>query len=246
MKFYIVHVPKRKFTVSLLLLFIFLCLFFIFLCIKAGNAVSAETMPPSQQDGYCIVIDAGHGGEDGGAVAINGVLEKEINLKIALILNDLLRSSGYSTMMIRDQDEDLADQDLSTVRERKISDLHNRSDQVNNTSNAILVSIHQNYFEKSQYSGAQVFYSTNHEDSANLGEAIRAQLVACTQPENTRELKQADRSIYLLKQVECPAVIVECGFLSNQEETEKLCTPEYQSQIAFSLYKGICDYLSED
>lgn len=192
-----------------------------------------------------IVIDAGHGGEDSGAVSASGLYEKDVNLSVAVQLGEMLELSGYSVVMIRTEDVSVNDEGLSTVRERKVSDLHNRLKAVEKQGeNCILVSIHQNHFSQSQYSGAQMFYSPNHEGSAELAEAIRAQITGLLQPENKRESKPATDSIYLLWNAKIPAVIVECGFLSNPEESEKLADPRYQQQMAFAIYAGLVEYLS--
>ena len=161
-----------------------------------------------------VVIDAGHGGEDSGAVA-NSVLEKDINLEIALKLRDMLKASGIEVKMIRESDVSIYDTASGTIRERKVSDLKNRVKIVNNNKKNILVSIHQNKFEQSKYSGAQMFYSANNDKSQILAENIRKSITGLIQPENKRELKKGGSDIYLLNKATVPAVIVECGFISN-------------------------------
>lgn len=246
MRMHTVRLRKNPAILALWLLFWAVLILFVILCVKAGKAAAAVSAPESRQCGWCFVIDAGHGGEDGGAVASDGTMEKDINLEIARVLNDLLKSSGFSCVMIRDEDEDLGDQTLSGVWERKVSDLHKRGAIVESTENAVLISIHQNFFEQSKYSGAQIFYSPNSSESMPLADAIRTELLQNTQPENTRELKAADSGIYLMREVHCPAVLVECGFLSNPAEAEKLKDPDYQKKIAFSVYLGILRYLFEN
>lgn len=190
-----------------------------------------------------IIVDAGHGGEDGGAVAINGVLEKDINLAIALELEKDLKQANFDVIMIRSSDVSVGDQSLSTISERKRSDTKSRLRTVEEAGECILISIHQNHFSEGKYSGAQVFYSGSRPESADLAEAIRQNIVTSLQPENKRENKQADGSIYLLKNCNVPAVLVECGFLSNSEETERLCTESYQKDMAAAIYNGLIDYL---
>ena len=248
MKIHTWKLRKEPAVFALWILFLGMCVLFLHLSVKAGKAVMTGNASgcENRQSRYCFVIDAGHGGEDGGAVAANGVMEKEINLKISLILRDLLKASGFSCVMIRDEDKDLGDKSLSGVWERKVSDLHKRGEIVNSTENAVLISIHQNYFEQSKYSGAQIFYSGGSDQSLPLASAIRAEIVANTQPENKRELKEADKGIYLMREVTCPAVLVECGFLSNPAEAEKLQDLDYQRKIAFSVYLGILRYLFEN
>jgi len=190
-----------------------------------------------------VIVDAGHGGEDGGAVAINGALEKDINLAIALELEKNLKQNNFDVIMIRNSDVSVGDQSLATISERKRSDTKSRLRTVEEAGECILISIHQNHFSEGKYSGAQVFYSGNRPESADLAEAIRKNIVESLQPENKRENKQADSSIYLLKNCQVPAVLVECGFLSNPDETEKLCTESYQKDMAAAIYNGLIDYL---
>ena len=199
------------------------------------TAAKAEEKLPT------IVIDAGHGGEDGGAGA-NGVLEKDVNLAIALRLRDMLTAGGYSVVMTRDSDVSIYDSSASTTREKKVSDLNNRVKIINSSSDNILVSIHQNKFEQSKYSGAQISYSQNDPESFRLAEEIRRSVTGMLQPENKRELKPAEKSIFILTKAEVPAVIVECGFLSNEEEAAKLSDEEYQKQMAFAVFCGIEGY----
>ena len=191
-----------------------------------------------------IVIDAGHGGEDGGASA-NGLLEKDINLSIALKLRDMLKLSGYKVVMTREEDVSIYDDTASTTREKKNSDLKNRVSIINGSKNNILVSIHQNKFEQEKYSGTQMFYSANDPQSERLAEEMRKAVTGLLQPENKRELKEAGENIYILRQAEVPAVIVECGFLSNNAEAELLGTDVYQQKMAFSICCGMINYLKK-
>lgn len=190
-----------------------------------------------------IVLDAGHGGEDGGAVGINGVMEKDINLAIALELEKYLKQNNFEVVMIRDTDSAVGDQSLGTVAERKRSDTKSRLRTVEETGECILISIHQNHFSESRYSGAQVFYSGNREESSQLAEAIRQNIVSSLQPGNKRENKQAESNIYLLYNCQVPAVLVECGFLSNPEEAGMLSRESYQKDMAAAIYNGLVDYL---
>ena len=192
-----------------------------------------------------VVLDAGHGGEDGGAVGVNGELEKNINLAIALELEKCLKQNNFDVVMIRTGDYSVGDQNLSTVAQRKRSDTKARLRTVEETGDCILLSIHQNHFSQSKYDGAQVFYSENREESAVLAEAIRQNIVSSLQPENHRENKPAGDSIYLLHNCQVPAVLVECGFLSNPSEAEKLSQESYQKAMASAIYNGLIDYLQE-
>ena len=191
-----------------------------------------------------IVIDAGHGGEDSGAVD-NGIFEKDINLSIAKKLRDMLEISRYKVTMTREDDVSIYDSTAESTREKKVSDLKNRVGIINGKKNNILVSIHQNKFEQSQYFGTQMFYSKNNPKSAVLAEEMRKSVTGMLQPENKRELKSADSSIYILNKADVPAVIVECGFLSNAEEAKKLSDNDYQQKMAFSIYSGILGYINK-
>ena len=192
-----------------------------------------------------IVIDAGHGGEDGGAVGVNGLVEKDINLAIALALAEDLKANNFDVVLVRDGDYSVGDQSLSTVAERKRSDTKRRVSLVEETGDCLLVSIHQNQFSQSQYSGAQMFYSPNNEESAQLAECIRQSVVSSLQPENTRQNKEAGEEIYLLTHCQVPAVLVECGFLSNPREAELLGQETYQNDMAAAIYNGIIDFLEQ-
>lgn len=199
-----------------------------------ASALAGERVPT-------IVLDPGHGGEDGGASG-NSVLEKDINLAISLQLQKMLETSGFHVVMTRATDSSIGDESLDTIRERKVSDLHNRLKIVESQGDCILVSIHQNHFTESKYSGAQMFYSTKNAGSKDLAENIKSRVVQLIQPENTRETKPATDSIYLLWNAKIPAVMVECGFLSNQSEAAKLNDETYQQQMAFAICSGILDY----
>lgn len=189
-----------------------------------------------------IVLDSGHGGEDGGATSQLGDLEKDINLDICITLEKLLKQGGYNTVMIRTTDTSVHDEDASTTRERKVSDIHNRVETANSSNNNILVSIHQNHFSESKYFGTQVFYSRNNPLSQILAENIRTAVTSLLQPENTRKCKESS-DVYLLDNATVPAVIVECGFLSNPDEAYLLSKEDYRDNMAYSIYLGIVEYI---
>ena len=146
--------------------------------------------------------------------------------------------------MIRETDISINDTDASTTREIKVSDMHNRLAIYNSSEYNIVVGIHQNKFEQSKYNGTQIFYSKNNQNSNILAESVRNSVVSLLQPENTRELKPADSNIYLLHNAKVPAIITECGFISNEEELQKLKDDSYQQKMAFSIFCGILDYIS--
>lgn len=190
-----------------------------------------------------IIIDAGHGGIDGGTQTKDGVLEKDINLSIAMKLKNVLTSFGYNVIMTRESDTSIHSDGVTGIRNQKISDIKNRLHIIESTDNAIFISIHQNYFSQSKYSGAQIFYSKNNPFSEKLAQSIRASVISNLQKENTREIKQSGKEIYLLNKTTVPAVMVECGFLSNKEEADLLKTENYQLKLAFFIATGITDYL---
>ncbi|MGI6745010.1 MAG: Germination-specific N-acetylmuramoyl-L-alanine amidase precursor [Firmicutes bacterium ADurb.Bin300] len=198
---------------------------------------------PIKTEKTVVIIDAGHGGIDAGAVGLNGAYEKDINLSIANKLNDILKSSGYLTVLTRTKDICLAGDEAKTVREKKTSDLHNRMKIMESYENVIFISIHQNSFYGAKARGAQVFYSPNSEESKALADLIQGSIKTGLQPENKRLTKKAGTSIYLLYQAQKPAVMVECGFLSDYEENLKLCNDEYQNQLALYIAEGIKTYL---
>lgn len=191
-----------------------------------------------------VVIDAGHGGEDGGASGSSGIPEKEINLAIAKNLEQLLTVSGYQVVMTRTSDTEIGDNTLDTIRARKVSDMRQRLKILENQENCVFISIHQNFFTQNQYAGTQIFYSKNNSESKPLSEDIRARVVELLQKDNKRETKPATSAIYLLWEAKIPAVLVECGFLSNAQEEARLKDPSYQQKMAFSIYSGFLDYCS--
>lgn len=216
--------------------------FSVLMC-NAYNRVSMETAENKVigDSKFKIIIDAGHGGEDGGAEAPDGTVEKNINLSIAKILHDMLVQGGFQVEMIREEDVSVGDTSLKTVRERKRSDLEKRVELYNSGENNIVLSIHQNNFSQSQYSGTQIFYSGNPE-SQELAEYIRHAVIGLVQPDNERQCKPADDSIFVLRNAEVPAIIIECGFMSNPQELEKLKDYEYQKELAFAIYMGFAEY----
>lgn len=186
-----------------------------------------------------IILDAGHGGFDGGAVASDGTVEKDINLNISLYLEQMLKSSGFEVIMTRSTDTSTDD---NSEKFHKKSDLQNRLALMDKYPDSMFVSIHLNKFTTSAANGSQVFYSGNNEQSKQLGEYIQNSIIKLLQPENTRVNKKATSSTYILYNATVPAVLVECGFLSNSAELEKLKNTEYQQKMAFCIYYGIKEY----
>ena len=224
-------------SLAVILSGILICARMVFTEPAIDASVSAKEKPT-------VIIDAGHGGIDGGTQSADGTLEKDINLAIALKLNDYLISMGYDTVLIRDTDVSIHDESAVTIREKKVSDLKNRLKIVESTKNAVLVSIHQNFYTQTKYSGAQVFYSGNNPESERLARTIQKNISDYIQTENTREIKKSGSEIYLLKKTTVPAVMVECGFLSNTEEAQRLKNENYQQEIAFIIAISISDYIN--
>lgn len=188
-----------------------------------------------------MLIDPGHGGFDGGSVAEDGTVEKHINLAVSLLLRDMLVVGGVSTQMTRDTDIGLVDGTEKTIRQKKSNDMRKRLDFYNQAR--AVISIHQNHFNQSKYHGMQVFYSVNHGDSLLLAGTIRDAVRENLQPDNARELKSATDGIYLLHHTTVPAVLVECGFLSNPHEREQLLSETYRQQLAFAITTGYWNYI---
>ena len=194
-----------------------------------------------------IIIDPGHGGFDGGALTNDGFPEKDINLEISIYLKKMLDLWGYNTVITRESDISLEDEGLTTIRQRKKSDIHNRMAVMESIDNAVFVSIHQNHYSVERYSGAQVFYSRNFsEESCQLAEYIQESIVSVLQPHNTRLVKECGDSVYLMYNAVKPAVLVECGFLSNNEESELLKTDAYRRKMAFCIAMGIQNFTLKD
>ena len=187
-----------------------------------------------------VVIDAGHGGKDPGKVGINNALEKEINLQIALRLKSLLEQNGVAVVLTREEDKDLASGQAGS---RKNEDLRARAALIFETSPVMMVSIHQNSFPEEDVDGAQVFYYAGSEQGKLLGTMVQNNLKREIDDGNHRVAK-ANKEYYLLKKAACPAVIVECGFLSNPGEAALLVTEDYQEKLAFDIHLGIMEYIN--
>lgn len=184
-----------------------------------------------------VIIDPGHGGIDVGTVGIDGSLEKNINLSISLDLYDYLMVSGINTVLTRDGDYEV----YKAGEKRTKSDLYNRMDFINSVPDSILISIHQNHFENETEWGTQVWFSPNDEISPTLADKILRSVKKNIQPENKRENKVSDNSYYILYKAQKPSVMVECGFVSNKNENNKLQDKEYQKDMAYSILAGICE-----
>ena len=198
---------------------------------RVGRVIEPGISPVYDAAAAPVILDAGHGGEDGGAVSVTGVPESQLNLEIVQKLRDILALCGTDPVLLREEDISLHDQSASTLREKKRSDLQNRVAAVESMEGATLISIHQNTYPSSQYHGAQVFYAPT-EGSQALAEHFQSVLREQLQPDNGRAAKQIPDSVYLMNHITCPAILVECGFLTNPGEEAKLRDPGYQRQLA--------------
>ena len=231
-----IRVSFRAAVVILVLLAAFIVVFTIFNIEQhspvGGNVSSLRT----------VVIDPGHGGGDGGAVGYSGSIEKDLNLDISLKLKDVLKFCGFHVVMTREDDRSIHDPSAKTTAQQKTSDLNNRLKIYNADPSAIVVSIHQNLFADKSCCGAQMFYSTNNKASQELAQSIQSSFVLRLQPENKRLIKPAENNLFLLFHATVPAVLCECGFVSNPAEEAKLLDPGFRSQVSFTVFCGIMDY----
>ncbi len=197
---------------------------------------------------YTVVLDAGHGGEDGGAVGkLDGreIYEKDLNLTISLLLRDLLEADGVNVVMTREEDVLLYDRNTDYQGRKKVLDLAARLHVGQSIEPAVFVSIHMNAFTQTQYKGMHVYYSPNHTASLSLAQNIQTRVSEQLQPDNHRKVKRAGSEIHLLEHLRCPAVLVECGFLSNTDDCRALADPEYQHKLAFLLFCAIRESLED-
>ncbi len=203
------------------------------------NAITASS---KISDGPCIVIDAGHGGNDPGKIGINGAVEKDLNLIIAELLKKYLEEDDIRVVMTRENDSGLYD---TGATNKKVQDMKERIKIIEENNPLATVSIHQNSYPEESVHGAQVFYYSTSTEGKKLAEKIQTRLVKGVDHENNRQIKAND-SYYLFKKTKTPIVIVECGFLSNSKEAEKLSSKEYQEDIAWEIHFGIIQYLNDN
>ncbi len=215
-----------------------------FLIIGAGGSkalqVFSEISPISRK---IVVIDAGHGGVDGGATSCRGVLESTINLNIALKLKEVMHLLGIKTVMIRESDISVYTEG-TTIAAKKVSDLKERVRLVNDSNASLLISIHQNYFQAQQFQGPQIFYASS-DGSAVIGKAMQLQLNQSLAPQCKRAAMPADK-IYLMQHIRCPGFLIECGFLSNPEEEARLRDHDYQNKLCTVLAVSCSKYLHQE
>ncbi len=206
------------------------------------KAVPAGTTSFKVNTNVNLIIDPGHGGEDGGAIS-NGVVEKDLNLEISKKLRDFFLLTGINTHMTREDDRLLYKP--GEENRKKYHDISNRISFVNTFENPVFISIHQNKFEIPKYKGLQVYYSKNHTSSEKLAEIIQTNTRTHLTPDNTREIKAADSKIRVLNSLNVPAVLVECGFISNEQEARTLSDSQYQNKLAFIIFISSLNFLQE-
>ena len=208
-------------------------------------SIREETASTNAADSV-IIIDAGHGAPDGGAVGKSGVLEKDLNLAVAKLLEQKISESGQKVIMTRTEDKGLYKTEEGSLRDKKREDMKARASIANTMGASCFVSIHMNHFTDQKYSGPQVFYAANAEGSQALAEEIRLSFLHEIGPHCTREIKPVSKDLYLLRNAKNPAVIVECGFLSNPTEEALLQKEEYQAQIANAIFVGIQNFIKAE
>lgn len=236
----IVLVKKNNITLIILVLLLSLVVY----SLNLGDEAAATPASSITSLGT-VIVDAGHGGEDPGKISTwSGVNEKDLNLAIAKLLAEQLQNAGYRVMMTREEDKLVYKEGTTEIRDKRKQDLTRRKDMMDNSGADIVVSIHLNDFSQSKYYGAQVFYPPNSEESKNLALIVQKVLRDDVDPSNKREALVKSTPIVILRNLKTPTIIVECGFLSNQQEEQKLRTEAYQLKIAKAIKAGIDEYYS--
>ena len=208
-------------------------------CIELSFKADEKIAQVVYQSSYkkTVIIDAGHGGADAGTIGIDGALEKNINLSIALDLYDYLMVSGINSVLIRSGDYEL----YKPNEPRNRSDLYNRMDFINSIPNAVLISIHQNHFSDEKEWGTQIWYAPRSNESKTLADKILKKIKSTIQQDNNRENKESGDEYYILYNATHPSIMIECGFMSNNEENKKLQNKEYQKDFAYLILAGVCE-----
>ncbi|MCL2071397.1 MAG: N-acetylmuramoyl-L-alanine amidase [Oscillospiraceae bacterium] len=231
----------RKNKLPLTIAFL-VCFLVITLTFNANN-VAVPAVRGVDDGQITIILDAGHGGMDGGAVGVNGELEKDINLAIVKNLHQLLQFSGFNVVLTRTEDRSMHSEGVTGIRNQKVSDMQNRKALIESHPESLFFSIHQNRFTNARFSGAQMFYTEQNPENHKLAQSLQNSF-AELQVGNDREIKIIDNELFLFKSTAQPAVLIECGFLSNAEEAARLSDSDYQKKVAFTVYKGIMQYLN--
>lgn len=241
---------KKQIIANAAFVTVFSLIFFIY-CItasslfKSANAESQIASASKSAGKKIIVLDPGHGGEDGGTIGVSGVYEKDLNLEVSKTLAAVLRFAGYEVIETRTEDILLYDRNVDFKGRKKVLDLAARLEIAQNAMPDIFVGIHMNAFPQEKYSGLTVYYSKNHPSGYDAATGLQAAVKSALQPDNNRAIKAAGSNIYLLNRLECPAVLIECGFLSNREECVKLSSEEYRQQLSFVFFSSLASFLEE-
>ena len=221
---------------------VLICVFFgIGLLFGSFLVIRSYAKNSANSESVLVIIDAGHGLPDGGAVGISGIIEQEINLKIAEKVREVLEAKGIGVIMTRETPDGLSTKKSTSIREMKIEDMKKRMSIMKKSNADLFVSIHMNSFKNGSASGLRVFYSENFEEIKPLAESIQLRMSDVTGAK-TSAIKTADKNLFLLKNPPLPAILVECGFLSNQSDEQKLASSEYQSRLAWAIADAIEKY----
>lgn len=226
--------------VSFLPIYSVLILLMLSIAVGGSRIITVLSESAQTDSTHTVVLDAGHGGVDGGATSCTGILESKFNLEITYKLNDLLNLLGIRTAMIRKTNCSVYTEG-KTIAQKKVSDLKERVRIVNSTENCLLISVHQNYYSDARYRGAQVFYAPT-DGSKKLANSLQKAFIQTINPNSNRQEKQAD-SIYLMQHIKCPGVLIECGFLSNPQEEYLLRTNEYQLMLCSVIACNVSNFL---
>ena len=247
MRIFVVNLHKHRRAFSALKIFsFFLAVLLLFIVVAKAHASTEDYVASAagENEKKIVIIDAGHGGEDPGAIGASGVYEKNLNMEISIEVGNSLSEQGYAVVYTRTEDKLLYSESENIRGLRKISDLKNRCKIAAEYPEAIFVSIHMNSYGASKYSGLQVYYTEGNNESRTLANKIQSTVKKDLQPENNRQIKSGN-SIYILENAGGTAVLIECGFLSNEKECQKLSQKEYQKELCFSISCGIIEYINE-
>lgn len=232
-----------RFSICIALFVAILCLIIIFFVPKSSDTqVDNQEVHPTPT----VIIDAGHGGEDGGTQSADGTLEKDLNLDIALRLAKLFEDKGINVILTRDTDTLLYDRNTDYKGRKKLLDAEARLKIADDNPDAIFISIHQNAYKDPQYSGLQVWYSGNNAESLHLAEAIQSGVKSKLQTENNRAVKFSGNNVYIMQHIKNPAILVECGFLSNPSEAKKLSDPSYRQNLSQVICDSTLEYINNN
>ena len=242
MRIYVINLRRVKKVVAFLLLIALSAAFTVGVLAAVDAYIYPAVSASAAEKITTVIIDAGHGGEDCGAIGANGVYEKDLNLAVANAMAEHFRERGYTVVMTRTDDRMLYSEEENVKGMRKLSDLKNRCKIASEHENAVLVSIHMNSFGAKQYSGLQVYYSEGNKASQGLADAVQKRVREDVQPDNNRVTKNG-KGLYLLDNSDITSVIVECGFVSNEAECEKLSDKEYQNRLSLAIVCGIIEYI---